>query len=116
MTLDLHLHSTVSDGRLTPSELVRFAHSHGVTTMALSDHDATDGVDQAQQVGELLGMRVIPAIELSTDLPGASNGKAVSFVVTTNDPAGTEVERQPATHPVRVELPSPDLEARNWTA
>jgi len=72
LTLDLHLHSTVSDGRLTPSELVRFAHSHGVTTMALSDHDATDGVDQAQQVGELLGMRVIPAIELSTDLPGAS--------------------------------------------
>ena len=40
--------------------------------MALSDHDATDGVDQAQQVGASLGMRVIPAIELSTDLPGAS--------------------------------------------
>ena len=40
--------------------------------MALSDHDATDGVDTAQQVGSELGVRVIPAIELSTDLPGAS--------------------------------------------
>ncbi len=72
MTLDLHLHSTVSDGRLPPAELVRFAHSHGVTIMALSDHDATDGVDEAQRIGESLGMRIIPAIELSTDLPGAS--------------------------------------------
>ncbi len=72
MSLDLHLHSTVSDGRLSPSELVRFAHSHGVTTMALSDHDSTDGVDIAQQVGAALGVRVIPSIELSTDLPGAS--------------------------------------------
>jgi predicted metal-dependent phosphoesterase TrpH len=72
LTLDLHLHSTVSDGRLPPSELVRFASAQGVTTMALSDHDSTDGVDDAQQVGASLGVRVIPAIELSTDLPGAS--------------------------------------------
>lgn len=70
--LDLHLHSTVSDGRLEPSELVRFAHAEGVTTMALSDHDSTDGVDDAQRTGEQLGVRVIPALELSTDLPGAS--------------------------------------------
>ena len=72
MTLDLHLHSTVSDGRLPPGELVRFAHSCGVTTMALSDHDTTDGVAEAQAVGDSLGVRVIPAIELSTDIPGAS--------------------------------------------
>jgi predicted metal-dependent phosphoesterase TrpH len=72
LSLDLHLHSTVSDGRLSPSDLVRFAHQSGVTTMALSDHDSTDGVDDAQAVGLHLGMRVIPAIELSTDLPGAS--------------------------------------------
>src|SRR5690348_4297011 len=72
MTLDLHLHSTVSDGRLSPEALVRYAHESGVTTMALSDHDNTDGVDIAQRVGAELGVRVIPAIELSTDLPGAS--------------------------------------------
>jgi predicted metal-dependent phosphoesterase TrpH len=72
LSLDLHLHSTVSDGRLSPSDLVRLAHSNGVTAMALSDHDSTDGLDEAQRVGEALGVRVIPAIELSTDLPGAS--------------------------------------------
>ena len=72
MSLDLHLHSTVSDGRLSPSELVRLAHAQGVSTMALSDHDSTDGVAVAQATGTALGMRVIPAIELSTDLPGAS--------------------------------------------
>jgi 3',5'-nucleoside bisphosphate phosphatase len=70
--LDLHLHSTVSDGRLPPGDLVRKAHAHGVRVMALSDHDTTDGVAEARRVGEELGVRVIPAIELSTDLPGAS--------------------------------------------
>ncbi len=72
MSLDLHLHSTVSDGRLSPSELVRFAHAEGVDVMALSDHDSTDGVDEAARTASGLGVRVIPAIELSTDLPGAS--------------------------------------------
>src|SRR5436309_12161233 len=57
---------------MAPSELVQFAHASGVTTMALSDHDATDGVDAAQRIGATLGVRVIPAVELSTDLPGAS--------------------------------------------
>ena len=70
--LDLHLHSTVSDGRLAPGDLVRLAHAHAVRVMALSDHDATDGIAEAQRVGAELGVRVIPAIELSTDLPGAS--------------------------------------------
>jgi hypothetical protein len=50
------------------------------------------------------------------DLPGVRLAPAVSFVVTTSDPAGAEVDRQPVAHPIRVELPSPDLEARNWTA
>lgn len=72
MSLDLHLHSTVSDGRLAPGDVVRLAHQQGVTTMALTDHDSTDGVAEAEQVGAELGVRVIPGIELSTDLPGAS--------------------------------------------
>jgi predicted metal-dependent phosphoesterase TrpH len=72
LTVDLHLHSTVSDGRLSPSELVRYAHECGTTVMALSDHDSTDGVAEAQLVGSELGLRVIPATELSTDVPEAS--------------------------------------------
>lgn len=57
---------------MSPGDLVRHAHAHGVRVMALSDHDTTDGVAEAQRVGAELGVRVIPAIELSTDLPGAS--------------------------------------------
>lgn len=70
--LDLHLHSTVSDGRLPPAELVRLAHAGGVRAMALTDHDNTDGVAEASAAGAALGVRVIPGIELSTDAPGAS--------------------------------------------
>jgi predicted metal-dependent phosphoesterase TrpH len=72
LTLDLHLHSTVSDGRLGPSELVRYAQQQGVTVMALTDHDNTDGVAEAQLTGDQVGVRVVPGIELSTDVPGAS--------------------------------------------
>lgn len=70
--LDLHLHSTVSDGRLTPAELVRYAYEQGVRVMALTDHDSTDGVAEAQLAGDQLGLRVVAGIELSTDVPGAS--------------------------------------------
>jgi predicted metal-dependent phosphoesterase TrpH len=52
--------------------VVRLAAERGVTTMALTDHDSTDGVAEAQLVGADLGVRVIPGIELSTDLPGVS--------------------------------------------
>lgn len=72
MVLDLHLHSLVSDGRLPPADLVRLAHAEGVTALALTDHDATDGLAEATAVGAELGVRVIPGIELSTDVPGAS--------------------------------------------
>jgi predicted metal-dependent phosphoesterase TrpH len=92
VSLDLHLHSTVSDGRLSPTELVKFAHGHGVTVMALSDHDATDGVDTAQRVGAELGLRVIPAIELSTDLPGASI-HILGLFLNHHDPAFQETIR-----------------------
>src|SRR6266508_2484800 len=71
-SLDLHLHSTVSDGRWAPGDVVRLAYSCGVTTMALTDHDSTDGLPDAIAAGSALGLRVVPGIELSTDLPGAS--------------------------------------------
>lgn len=48
------------------------AHENGVRVMALTDHDSTDGVAEAQATGAELGIRMIPGIELSTDLPGAS--------------------------------------------
>jgi predicted metal-dependent phosphoesterase TrpH len=69
-TIDLHTHSTASDGLHSPEELVRLAHDAGLTTIALVDHDTTDGLDAAIAAGEQLGVTVIPGIEVNTDLPG----------------------------------------------
>jgi len=65
MKADLHLHSTVSDGILTPEELVRRAAERGFRVIALSDHDSTEGICQAQRTAEELEMTLIPAVELS---------------------------------------------------
>ena len=62
---DLHTHSTASDGQYTPSELVALARERGIHTLALTDHDTADGVDEATAAGKRLGVRVIPGIELS---------------------------------------------------
>lgn len=70
-TVDLHLHTLASDGRLTPAELVRLAVSQGLETIAVTDHDTTDGLEEAfHAAGEFPGFRVIPGIELSADVPG----------------------------------------------
>lgn len=70
MIIDLHMHSNVSDGSLSPSELVRLAHENGVQVMALTDHDSMDGVHQASRVAEELGIDFIPGVEVSTGWGG----------------------------------------------
>ena len=62
---DLHCHSNVSDGVLSPTELVRRAHEQGVTALALTDHDTTAGVDEAKEAAVQTGIKLIPGIELS---------------------------------------------------
>ena len=63
--IDLHTHSTCSDGSMTPRELVRHAKASGLSAVAVSDHDTADGVKDALDEGEKIGIEVIPAIELS---------------------------------------------------
>ena len=71
ITVDLHLHTTASDGRLTPTELVELTAAKGLRTISVSDHDTTAGLVEAQQaVNRIPGMRLIPGIELSCDVPG----------------------------------------------
>lgn len=62
---DLHLHTTASDGRLTPAELVEKAHTAGLRAIAVTDHDTLAGVAAAQQAGAALGVEVIAGVELS---------------------------------------------------
>lgn len=62
---DLHSHSTVSDGTLSPTELVQRAYDKGVEVLALTDHDATEGLNEAASFASNLGLKFVPGIELS---------------------------------------------------
>lgn len=64
-TFDLQAHSTHSDGELAPGELVARAAGAGVETLALTDHDTVDGVEEAIAAGAAHGVHVVPALELS---------------------------------------------------
>lgn len=66
MPVDLHLHTTASDGSLNPRRLVELAATLGITVIAVSDHDTVNGIDEALATGKSLGVEVIPAIELSS--------------------------------------------------
>lgn len=63
--IDLHCHSTASDGALTPGELIARAHAQGVTHLALTDHDTVDGVQAATEAAAGHGLVLISGIELS---------------------------------------------------
>lgn len=63
---DLHIHTTASDGVLTPSQVVFRAKECGLTCLAISDHDTIAGIAQAQTAATQAGIQVIPAVELST--------------------------------------------------
>lgn len=70
MRVDLHAHTTASDGTLSPRELVRLAAQVGVASLAITDHDTVEGVADALDEAARLGIEVIPSVELSTDVPG----------------------------------------------
>jgi predicted metal-dependent phosphoesterase TrpH len=63
--IDLHAHSTASDGSFSPAEVVRLAKEAGLKAVALTDHDTTDGLAEAVAAGQELGVEVIPGVEIS---------------------------------------------------
>ncbi|HEY4780110.1 MAG TPA: PHP domain-containing protein [Solirubrobacterales bacterium] len=65
MLIELQSHSTVSDGQLAPAGVVEEAAKAGVTTLALTDHDAVAGVVEAEEAARGLGIELVPAIEMS---------------------------------------------------
>ena len=72
MTIDLHMHSTASDGTLSPTELMRFAAECGCNTVALTDHDTAAGASAARSEAHRLGIRFIAGIEVSSLWGGRS--------------------------------------------
>src|SRR5690554_181818 len=65
--IDLHIHSTISDGRDTPEQVVTKAASQGITALSLTDHDSVAGLAQASAVASDLSLTFLPGIEITTD-------------------------------------------------
>ena len=63
---DFHIHSTASDGCFNSHQIIKLAKSRGIDTIAISDHNSIDGLDEAFEAGKKNGVSVIPAVELST--------------------------------------------------
>lgn len=68
--IDLHTHSTESDGTLSPEDLVEHAKELGLSAIALTDHDTVNGLPKARRRAKELGIELVPGIELSTDYEG----------------------------------------------
>ncbi len=72
MRIDLHTHSSASDGTDRPADLVRAAAAAGLTTVALTDHDTFAGIDEALAAGTAYGVEVVPGVEISCAVNGIS--------------------------------------------
>ena len=87
LNIDLHCHSSVSDGVLSPTEVVARAAANGVNVLALTDHDDVAGVAEAQGAADASGMTLIPGVEISVSW----GGQTVHIVGLRIDPAHPEL-------------------------
>lgn len=93
MGIDLHTHSTRSDGTTTPSDTVALAAAAGLGGIALTDHDTTEGWDEAAAACHDHGLRFVPGVELSTELQGRSVHMLGYFVDPSYQPLVAECDR-----------------------
>lgn len=92
--IDLHVHSTASDGRLTPEEVVAKAAELGLKVMALTDHDTVDGIVPALKAAAAFPQLIlIPGVEISTDLPDGEAHVLGYFIDFTSRELGAALER-----------------------
>jgi len=88
--IDLHTHSTFSDGSLTPEELIDEAARGGITGLALTDHDTTAGLPRFIAAAMAKGIRPVPGVEISADFKGGTMHMLGYFV----DPAGAHLNER----------------------
>lgn len=69
-TVDLHTHTTASDGLLAPAALVSQARAQGLSVLGIADHDTVDGLAEAMAAADATGITLVPAVELSTSIQG----------------------------------------------
>lgn len=67
--IDLHIHTTASDGTFSAKDVVSFSLAKGLKAIAITDHDTIDGIEEALVAGKELGLEVIPGVELSVEFP-----------------------------------------------
>jgi 3',5'-nucleoside bisphosphate phosphatase len=91
--IDLHVHSLFSDGTFTPREAVSLAKERGLSTMALTDHDTVNGLDEAFSAGDELGVEIVPGIEFSTVYEGNGVHVLCYFMDAENPELAAELQR-----------------------
>ena len=84
--IDLHLHTTASDGRSTPADLVAEAASAGCHTIAVTDHDTVAGLDRAAAAAAELGLAFVPGIEV-TAVTDTRDIHILGYYIDASDPA-----------------------------
>lgn len=84
--VDLHLHSTFSDGVRTPGQLVAMAKDLGLKAIALADHDTVDGIDEALAAGAAAGVEVLPALEFSVAYGSFRDVHLLGYLLDHKDP------------------------------
>ena len=100
--IDLHLHTTASDGRLTPAELVTRAIAAGLTTISVTDHDTVKSIDEVTTLAGQAGIRVVPGIEI-TAVDHARDIHVLAYFIDHRSPVlGAFLDRQRALRVGRV--------------
>src|SRR5262245_3694831 len=91
--IDLHAHSNRSDGTFAPAEVVRLAAERDLDVVSLTDHDTTDGLDEALATGAEVGVEVVPGIELSAEFDATSVHVLCYWMDPANDGLQAELAR-----------------------
>ena len=67
--IDLHVHTTASDGQYSPTQIIQKAHEKHLTIMAITDHDTIDGLEEGKKAAKDVGIRFVPGVELNINFP-----------------------------------------------
>src|ERR1700689_5377183 len=82
--VDLHCHSTASDGTFAPTDVVKLAVNNGLSALALTDHDTIGGVAEAAGEAKNLGIDFLPGIEISAEYPSPGTMHILGYGVDPN--------------------------------
>lgn len=102
--IDLHTHTTASDGKCSPTENVMLAEERGLQAIAITDHDTVGGIQEALQAAEHLSVEVIPGIEVSTLIEGTEIHVLGYFIDFENEAFNSELAKLRETRNLRNEM------------